>query len=211
MSPAQNTLALLLPLSVTTICSSIMEEVPSNKRDRECSDESLNSPEKRLRSDLLLGIFDDDADTGSEDGLESVMKSLEEEIRLPSYPSQTPAEVPLTFGDPLQPDLGYLHEASDDELGLPPTVTSSEGEGCWEVDRACGDIETGFGQIWGFADEIPQTYDGLDLVAYRTEETESVAGETAGILDGEFGFFDEVYQPLDLAEFSWRPESLPAV
>lgn len=185
-----------------------MEQVSSNKRDREGSDDSFHSPEKRLRSDLLLKIFDDDADTGSEDGLASVMKSLEEEIGLPSPLAQPPPEAPLDSADSLQPDLGYLLEASDDELGLPPTVASSEGEGGWDADNVCGDLENGFGQIWGFADEMPECYDGLDLEAFRPDETESVAG----VLDGElFGYFDEAHPPADIPEISWRPESLPAV
>jgi len=51
--------------------------------------------------------------------LDSVMKSFEEEIVHPSI-----QQTNLDSVDP-QLDLGYLLEASDNELGLPPTVLSS--------------------------------------------------------------------------------------
>lgn len=186
-----------------------MEEASTNKRGREGFDELMNSPdEKRLRSDLLLDIFDDENDAGSEDGLASVMKSLEEEISLPSPIDPSLSEAPLESVDAQQPDLGYLLEASDDELGLPPTVASSE-EGGWELKK---DMDAGFGQIWGFADELPECYAGFEYSAFRPEEGESIAGDDVGVLDGElFGYTDEVYPPADLAELTWRPETLPAV
>ncbi|KAI0488606.1 hypothetical protein KFK09_028445 [Dendrobium nobile] len=190
-----------------------MEEIPtSNKREREDYDELLSSQEeKRLRSDLILDIFDDDTDAGSEDGLASVMKSLEEEIGLPSPIDPPPSEVPFDSGDAQQPDLGYLLEASDDELGLPPTVASSEEDGGLEV-RDCAEVDAGFGQIWGFADELPECYDGFEYSAFRPDESDSVAGEDVGVLGGDlFSYADEFYPPTDLSDLSWRSESLPAV
>ncbi|XP_020597537.1 uncharacterized protein LOC110037275 [Phalaenopsis equestris] len=189
-----------------------MGEVSTHKREREGSDELWDSPEeKRVRSDLLFCIFDDDTDDGSEDGLAFVMKSLEEEIGLPSPIDPQQSEVPFVSGDAQQKELGYLLEASDDELGLPPTVASSE-EGGSEVKKVCGDMDAGFGQIWGLADELPESFEGFDYTSFRPDESQSFAGEDVGFLEGElFGYTDVVYPLSDIAEPSWRPESLPAV
>ncbi|GLT66961.1 hypothetical protein SLA2020_393000 [Shorea laevis] len=70
---------------------------------------------KKLRDDLFRGLDDSDPDLVSLD-LESVMKSFEVEISASSS-SPTPV-VDLTFDSAKsQPDLGFLLEALDDELG----------------------------------------------------------------------------------------------
>ncbi|MCI84058.1 hypothetical protein A2U01_0105334, partial [Trifolium medium] len=56
-------------------------------------------------------------------GLESVMKSFEDEIFALGQGSD-PNHVPES--NEFNPNLGYLLEASDDELGLPPTVVQNE-------------------------------------------------------------------------------------
>lgn len=107
-------------------------EVDSRKRIREdpVSDEDHDFKCPRLEMDVsksrqstlinenILDILDDidvednvdEADTAVQ-GLDSVIKSFEEEI----------VSVP-------KPDLWYLLEASDDELGLPPSFASSGDE-----------------------------------------------------------------------------------
>lgn len=176
------------------------------------SSEPEASPEaKRLHSDFLLDILDDDddvADSGDRD-LASVMRILEEEIALPPPPPHPePAESVSDLSDPPRlAELGYLLEASDDELGLPPAPSSSpepkmpaaEGEETAEV--------AGFGQIWGFDDEIFGYYDGFGL-GIRPEEEEEEEGAGA-FDDGTFDYGDVLF--CGPSEFSWRGESLPAV
>ncbi|CAL9073457.1 unnamed protein product [Musa textilis] len=189
-----------------------MESSGEHKRLREEDADELESPEvKRLRADLLFDILDDDAGAGDQD-LASVIKSLEEEIALPSPPPR-PQLVQEQSAVSGQPDLGYLLEASDDELGLPPTAA------LWSVDEAgvaAGASEqvsvaepegaAGLGQIWGFDDAI----DGYEVfgLGIRPEEREA-ATEDGLVMDGGlFDYGDEISGPYDL---SWRPESLPAV
>ncbi|KAI3984758.1 hypothetical protein MKX01_039375 [Papaver californicum] len=105
----------------------------NNKRTKDDSFELASSLEtKRIRENLLI-LDEDESDESITQDLDSVMKSFEEEISLP------PRDVNNNFvvgGDTdEQHDLGFLLEASDDELGLPPcnfssssTCTSTEGD-----------------------------------------------------------------------------------
>ncbi|XP_039123799.1 uncharacterized protein LOC120260391 [Dioscorea cayenensis subsp. rotundata] len=190
-----------------------MEDALSAKRGREETDESFESPEpKRLRESLFLDIFEDDGDSGERDpaiqDLATVMKSLEEEIGLPSTVPPPKSLSPVVEVDPGQPDLGFLLEASDDELGLPPTVLSSSEDG-GEVDAAAetavAEEDRGFGaQIWGFDDEIFDN--GLAFGGGRMEDEDAVWYD-----GGLFDYSDEQSRPSDLPDVSWRSESLPAV
>ncbi|KAG6517182.1 uncharacterized protein LOC121967976 [Zingiber officinale] len=179
-----------------------MEESGGWKRGRDEGGEEGSSPEaKRFRDDLLRSILEGDDDaSGSE--VASVMKSLEEEISLPSAP------VPgLAASD--QPDLGYLLEASDDELGLPPAASSSSGEGCGASEAAIavgdgGEVDgVEFGQIWGFADEM-DGYSGLGCGIRPEDKVEAAAAEGLVYDAGLFNYSDDLYAPSDLPEFSWR-------
>lgn len=97
----------------------------------EWDDSLITPPESNRIPDDILDILDEPdpvADSAIQD-LDSVIKSFEEEIL---HPSPSPADIPATvpeYGES-QVDLGYLLEASDDELGLPPTaeqhVTNTE-------------------------------------------------------------------------------------
>ena len=73
--------------------------------------------------DDLLNILNDTDNVTERDptlqGLDSVIKSFEEEIL-------APGPNPVPESGEFNPNLGYLLEASDDELGLPPTVAQSE-------------------------------------------------------------------------------------
>ncbi|RRT32210.1 hypothetical protein B296_00055688, partial [Ensete ventricosum] len=184
-----------------------MEESGDHKR-RRGEDEGdgfpeISSPEaKRIRENLLLDdILDDDSGAGDQD-LASVMKSLEDEIALPSPPPQPQSVVAID-----QPDLGYLFEASDDELGLPPPPPApSMSDEPPEADVAVapgvgGEMDgVGFGQIWGFDDEI-NGYGWLDEFGIRPEER--AEAELNGVVfDG--GLFD-------YADLPWRSETLPAL
>ncbi|KAG8475675.1 hypothetical protein CXB51_032410 [Gossypium anomalum] len=130
-----------------------MDELNSKKRARDDSNESgLDSPDvKRLRDDLFL---DDSDSLPLNQDLASVMKSFEEEIAaVPSTSTESMPVVDLTSdsGDS-QPDLGYLLEASDDELGLPPpTASTTDTEGRSEAtDLVRADSNSsGIDDFWG--------------------------------------------------------------
>lgn len=187
-----------------------MAENDSNrKRARVDSDESPDSPTespdpKRFHFDLLDFVDDvdpaaddlvDDVDPAADD-LATVMKILEEEIA--SSPSLTPATGSDSGGS--QPELGYLLEASDDDLGLPPTESStSGGDEEEDLDALRGASEAvGFGGFWGFDDDIP-CYDALELGFPEEEKAEGSV-----VLEGLFEYSD-------FSDFSWRHGSVPAL
>ncbi|KAM3198090.1 hypothetical protein ACQJBY_073283 [Aegilops geniculata] len=176
-----------------------------NKRAREADLDAASSAEaeaaKRMRPEDLLDLLDDDADAAAAGDLASVMRSLEEEI---------------CAGDlaPPQPELGFLLEASDDELGLPPAAgassTSSDDAGGWEPEEPAGVFGE---QIWGFEDEIDGAY-AFGGVASSPEAAAAAAAAAAewgddGFDAGLFGFGDESFGPSDLAVL--RQETMPAV
>ncbi|XP_072999572.1 uncharacterized protein [Typha latifolia] len=195
-----------------------MEDSENPKRPREDSGEE--SPEtKRLRADDILGIFDVGDDAGGDitagEDLAYVMRSLEEEITIPS-PGTDFSSVSPCSGDPRESDLGYLLEASDDELGLPPATTavsSPEREGdvtaSGEGEAEEEEEEGGFGQIWGFDDAIAGCYEGLEF-GIRPEA--AVAADEVVELDGGlFDYSDMACGPSDFADLAWRSETLPAL
>lgn len=94
-----------------------MEGLSCMKRARQDSDESVSSQDvKRLKEDL----FNMQEELYSSHDLDSFIQSFENEIlgssRLPENVSSGEA----------QPELGFLLEASDDELGLPPSTSLVE-------------------------------------------------------------------------------------
>lgn len=206
----------------------------SAKRARDDSDGSGESPRaKRLYAAdrILLDMLEDvdSGDRGPADlapgDLATVMKSFEEEIAAlsPCPPLQHPAgdgaaQISASTpdaDDPGQSDLGYLLEASDDDLGLPPTLPPSSDEGEVVHGGLGEDGNRGFealGQLWGFDDEAPICYDELGFGGFAQED--GVAGGDDGVaLYGDlFGYADVASSgPSEFSDFSWRPESLPAV
>ncbi|KAM3346215.1 hypothetical protein ACQJBY_020646 [Aegilops geniculata] len=177
----------------------------NNKRSRDADLEAISSAEaeaaKRMRPEYLLDLLDDDADAAAAGDLASVMRSLEEEICADD----------LT---PPQPELGFLLEASDDELGLPPAAgasSSSDDAGGWEPEVTAGVFGE---QIWGFEDEIDGAYAFVGGVAYSPEAAVAAAAAAAewgddGFDAGLFGFGDESFGPSDLDVL--RQETMPAV
>ncbi|KAM2541687.1 hypothetical protein TB2_021222 [Malus domestica] len=117
------------------------DHTPTNKkRDRDNSNDLVHDSAevKRLREDLLGFLDDSDANPTTQD-IDSVMKSFEEEIAAATtfcQSSSRPASETLLASGPVvdltsesgesKPDLGYLLEASDDELGLPPSENFNE-------------------------------------------------------------------------------------
>lgn len=183
-----------------------MDEACGNKRGR-CGEVEESPPEsKRIRAELLFDILDDESEPDNTD-LDSVMRSLEEEIALPVAVSDSdPGAASVSDPEPKQPDLGFLLEASDDELGLPPAegdVTSGEATGGEE--NVSGEVveEAGFGKIWGLDDEIH-----LDF-GFGSDG----GGDDGGVIfdGGLFEYDGGVCGPPDFSDLTWRPEYWPAV
>ncbi|XP_010476333.1 PREDICTED: uncharacterized protein LOC104755620 [Camelina sativa] len=166
-------------------------------REEDEDDVVTDSPEvKRLRDDLFDVLDDSDPEPVSQD-LDSVMKSFEHEL-----------STTATTGGDTQPDLGYLLEASDDELGLPPphppppsvvcsSVPVAKEEETTDLVRVSSD-SSGIDEIWGFEDHVSD-YADLDFCPG--------AGDYVAV-EGLFEFSDDCFDSGDL--FSWRSESLPA-
>ncbi|KAJ3694413.1 hypothetical protein LUZ60_009893 [Juncus effusus] len=198
-----------------------MDSLTSTKRSRPISDEDesalsgpspANSPDlKRLKrvsaEDYILNILDeeDSAESQAIDGLASVMHSLEEELRSGAGSKSDESTGTGTGTVPDQEpagsakELGYLLEASDDELGLPPAAEESPAITGDVVDLGDGcDVAKLYGQMWGFDDEIGF---GSDF-GFKPE----MGDEGFGVIEfDDVGLFDHS-EPSDL---TWRP--MPAV
>lgn len=112
----------------------------------------------------------------SEGLVEGVIRSLEEEIGVhpscstDSLDENIELEDFLLAGNSLDTnvELGYLLEASDDELGIPPTLTgvpedqSSSEESCADILDSPAVENEYYGDLWQFEDEVP----GYDLLGF---------------------------------------------
>ncbi|XP_021908833.1 uncharacterized protein LOC110822903 [Carica papaya] len=186
------------------------ESVNNKKRVRDdLGEPDLDSPEvKRLRDDLLDILDDSDHDPATQD-LDSVMKSLEEEISASSS-SPPPVVDQTSDSGESQPELGYLLEASDDELGLPPSsvatstseVEQSQDETAAELERLASN-SSAIGEFWGFDDQIP-SYDSFGLGINDDYSGDYVA------FGGLFEYSDSCFDSSDVQVFSWREETQPA-
>ncbi|KAL1568450.1 hypothetical protein AAHA92_00065 [Salvia divinorum] len=184
-----------------------MEGLSEKKRGRGESEEAeleIYSPEvKRLRDNLLDGVDDEVEFCAATQDLDLFMKSFEEEIiASPSAAGSGEAvqliDLTSDSGDSLL-DLGYLLEASDDELGLPPTSSSSSsvtGDGVTELIRVESDLSELGSEFW----EVPG-YDSFDFGLEGCGNGEYVA------LDGLFDYSDLGFGSGD---FGWTPKTLPA-
>jgi len=197
----------------TTTSSSKRSRPNSEDDESNLFDESPEtySPEmKRLRrvtaEDYLFNILDEDDATVSQDiddGLASVMHSLEQEIRSGAG-SESEHTGTVPDGDDKDgsvQELGYLLEASDDELGLPPAAEESAAVLAKDVAELAGaevaEAATMYGQMWGFDDDVGF---GSDF-GFRPEMADDGFG-SLGFDD--VGLFDHS-EPSDL---SWR--TMPA-
>ncbi|RZB92676.1 hypothetical protein D0Y65_024575 [Glycine soja] len=184
---------------------------PESKIRRvDSSDSGINSSESQLESvldssevqlqDDIFNMLDDTDNVPERDsvqGLDSVIKSFEDEINAPGSDSGSgdPAQEPDS-GE-LQSNLGYLLEASDDELGLPPTVGDGE-----EMGRAAPEMAE-LARFVGFEDDIP-SYDAFGFGSGFTAENDGGAGGFVTV-DGLFDYSDPS------ADVLWRSESLQAM
>ncbi|OEL20749.1 hypothetical protein BAE44_0018237 [Dichanthelium oligosanthes] len=190
-------------------------ESSSHKRAREAAADLAVAGEgalpeaadaKRLRPEDLLDMLDDDTDAAAAGDLASVMRSLEEEIA--SFDDGVTSAAPLPQQQQLE--LGFLLEASDDELGLPPAGASSASS---EEAGAAGvsDVAAGLdGQIWGFEDEIDGGFGGYSPEAAAAAAASAAWDQDDGFDAGLFAFGDDgACGPSDLAAL--RHETMPTV
>lgn len=178
--------------------------------DRVDSDElvlDLDPAEAKMIQEDLLNILEDadavvDRDPAIQ-GLDSVIKSFEEEIQVPAAPAfAPPVETTSGSGESSQLELGYLLEASDDELGLPPT--NSEEMKMEAADFTASSSETAAALDGGFENDMFPSYDAFDF---------GIGGYSESNGGGEYvplgGLFD--YSEGGVSEVSWRTESLSAL
>lgn len=181
-----------------------MESSSNKKRLRSDSDESeFNSPEaKRIRDDLLDTLDDSDVCTVGDD-LDSFIKSFEDEISPPPETLDQASE----SGDS-RPDLEFLLEASDDELGLPPTETTPT-----ESERIVVSTESvELGEFSWVDNEIPnyESFEyGFDYAAGDVHVNNGNNNQNGEYVALE-GLFDYTDLGFGSADMSRRPESLPA-
>ncbi|KAE8694217.1 Detected protein of unknown function [Hibiscus syriacus] len=175
-------------------------------------DESVQLPEtKHIPEDLLNILDDSDLFSGpvpAIQGLDSVIKSFEEEILIPGQ-----AELPemiLNFDEP-RPELGFLFEASDDDLGLPPSFPSVEAEQIFEtaLDVEEGGVSGGIGFAEMMGNEFPiPMYDSFEFGIGGDSGTNNNIHSNSGDFVALGGLFEPA---ADISELTWRPESLPAL
>lgn len=179
-------------------------------------DSDLNSPETHLSEEDLLNILNDSDIVTDRDpaiqGLDSVIKSFEEEILVPAPAPAAPAVIDQTSDSgESQPELGYLLEASDDELGLPPTTSSGEEVKIEAVDFEASSAVGLDGILLGFENEIP-SYDSFEFgIGVDSESNLNDNNSEFVALGGLFDYSDQSYDPAGDSELLWRPESLPAL
>ncbi|KAK7380036.1 hypothetical protein VNO78_32383 [Psophocarpus tetragonolobus] len=202
-----------------------MEE--SKKRVREDSSESethlVDSPESKIRrvdssdsginsaesqpddseaqlQDDIFNILDDTDNVPERDsvqGLDSVIKSFEDEINAPSSDLDWGDTTQISDYGELQSDLGYLLEASDDDLGLPPTKVAGEEPGKLNLEMA------EIASFMGFEDDIP-SYDAFGFGSGLVGDSDGGVGAFVTV-DGLFDYAEPT------ADVLWRSESLQAM
>lgn len=180
-------------------------------RDDSGNSEHDSADVKKLREDLIDFLDETDAATyPSIQDLDSVLRSLEQEISAPF--TESPASDPVPVVDltlesgESQPNLGYLLEASDDELGLPPSINSIEEESKpveTELIRVPSG-SSGIDDLWGLElDDQVQKYGSFDLATAANNEFVSYDDEL-------FGYSDVYFDSSQYSDFSWRYDTLPA-
>ncbi|GLT33657.1 hypothetical protein SLA2020_082230 [Shorea laevis] len=186
-----------------------LDSAESDSVEPDSEELDVPSPEVKLFQDDLLNILDDSDPVNESDpgiqGLDSVIKSFEEEI---SVPAQVPV-VALDSGES-KSDLGFLLEASDDELGLPPSFPAADEPKAEAFDlEASEGGAVALGEMLGFEEEI-LSYDSFELGIVGDSDGN---GNNGGDFVALGGLFDhnESYEPAEVSEFAWRTKTLPAL
>ncbi|KAK1389972.1 Calmodulin-regulated spectrin-associated protein [Heracleum sosnowskyi] len=163
----------------------------ANKRPRHNSEiaELTQTESKRLGEDFLDDLDDSDICTTSPD-LDLFMKSFEQEISGSIPPTVKIIDLETDSGES-RPDLGYLLEASDDELGIPPTEKP--------IDTELFRVTTESTELWRFDEQTSFGYDSFDL-GFNDEIYEHNSNST------EFVALDSLFDYTD-----WQSETLPAL
>lgn len=160
---------------------------------------------KRIHDDLLNFLDDADSVPAIQD-LDSVIRSFEEEILVP----EQAASVVTSDAGEAGPELGFLLEASDDELGLPPSFSTGEEQQKAEaVDletSGCDAVKLD-DMALGFENEMP-SYEAYNFGIGGDADGGNVNVSNDFITLG--GGLFESYEPADISDFAWRPESLSA-
>ncbi|KAK9063743.1 hypothetical protein SSX86_017615 [Deinandra increscens subsp. villosa] len=171
-----------------------MDSLSSKKRVRHDSDEpGVDSVEAKR---ILLDFLDDSDESTVTHDLDSFMKSFQDEIS----PAPEPAGIPPKSAAD-RPELGFLFEASDDELGLPPTDSNTSLTGRVSTES----VE--LSELWGVDDPFP-SYDSFEYeFAYDDVNINNYNNGEYVALDGLFDHTDLGFGSSDL---SWRSETLPA-
>lgn len=150
--------------------------------------ESTQSESKRLRVDFLDDLDDSDIGTTSPD-LDLFIQSFEQEIAGSVPPAVKIIDLETDSGES-RPDLVYLLEASDDELGIP---TSEK-----PIDAELFQVTTESTELWRF-DEQSFGYDSFDI-GFNDDIYEQNSDLT------EFVALDSLFDHTD-----WQSETLPAL
>ncbi|XP_021292380.1 uncharacterized protein LOC110422693 [Herrania umbratica] len=174
-------------------------------------DGNVQSPEvKRIQEDLLNILDDSDPVIGPDpaiQGLDSVIKSFEEEILVPT---QAPAPAVTSDSGESRPVLGFLLEASDDELGLPPSFSSVEEEqkfGTVALEEGVDSGAVGIGEMMGYEFPIP-SFEPYEFGIGGDSDTNNNNYSNSADFVALGGLFEPA---TDISELTWRPESLSAL
>ncbi|OMP06566.1 hypothetical protein CCACVL1_01506 [Corchorus capsularis] len=176
-------------------------------------DGDVQSPEAKLIQEDLLNILDDSDPTIGPDpaiqDLDSVIKSFEEEILVPT---ETPVPVMTSDSGESRPDLGFLLEASDDELGLPPSFSLVEPEqkpGTVDVEEGGGLGAVGYGEMMGYEFPIPN-FESFEFGIGGDSDTNNNNNNYSN--SGDFVALGGLFEAAaDMSELPWQPESLSAL
>ncbi|CAK8579570.1 unnamed protein product [Lathyrus sativus] len=172
-----------------------VESEPDSYEVNEMTDEILNI------LDETDNVTEREAAVTAVQGLDSVIKSFEDEIFAPGQdldPNQVVSE-----SSEFNPNLGYLLEASDDELGLPPTMVQTEEKGFPEINDS--------GRVGP---------DGVDLSGFYWFEEDIRNNEPFGLMgydnvgdenDGGYVTIDGLFDYGEPTDILWRSESLQAM
>jgi len=156
-------------------------------------------------TDEILNILDETDNVPERDttvtavqGLDSVIKSFEDEIFAPGQDNQPPES------SEFNPNLGYLLEASDDELGLPPTMVQTEEKVLPEINDSgrVGPDGVDLSGFYWFEEEIRNNEAAYGLMGYDTVGLEN---------DGGYVTIDGLFDYGEPTDFLWRSESLQAM
>ncbi|XP_076943754.1 uncharacterized protein LOC143614115 [Bidens hawaiensis] len=187
-----------------------MQTPSSNKRVRSDSDElAVDSVEAKR---ILLDILDDsEVSTPSQD-LDSFMKSFQDEISAvpeSTESTQLPELTELAESTESRVELGFLLEASDDELGLPPSDENSVSSAV-EKTTELGD-SVGLSELWGLDDQI-SSYGSFDYEfgPFGYGDVSVISNYYNGEYVALDGLFDHTDIGLGSSELMWQPETLPA-